>query len=197
MITKPCVKCGATDRKPNGDCRPCAKACNAAWWKANPNYTAARYKANPEKGRVASAKWRKANPNYKAEYYVAHPEQEKARVIAWRAAHPEMVKASVAAWGKANPEKVKAKSHKRRAIKLATGGTFTAEDIKKMLKQQKGKCVVCKVGITKFYHIDHIMPLARGGHNGISNIQLLCPTCNLTKSAKHPVDWMQERGYLL
>ena len=30
-----------------------------------------------------------------------------------------------------------------------------------------------------------------------ANLQLLCPTCNTKKSAKHPIDFMQSRGLLL
>lgn len=32
-------------------------------------------------------------------------------------------------------------------------------------------------------HIDHIFPLALGGSNDLVNLQLLCETCNLKKSA--------------
>jgi 5-methylcytosine-specific restriction endonuclease McrA len=47
------------------------------------------------------------------------------------------------------------------------------------------------------YHIDHIMPLALGGSNTDDNIQLLRQRCNNQKCAKHPVDFMQSRGFLL
>lgn len=40
-------------------------------------------------------------------------------------------------------------------------------------------------------------PLARGGTNQRTNLQLLCPPCNLSKSAKDPIDFMQSRGFLL
>ena len=46
-------------------------------------------------------------------------------------------------------------------------------------------------------HLDHIMPLALGGSNTDDNIQLLRARCNLQKRAKHPVDFMRERGYLI
>ena len=42
-----------------------------------------------------------------------------------------------------------------------------------------------------------IKPLARGGTNQRTNLQLLCPPCNLSKSAKDPIDFMQSRGFLL
>ena len=38
---------------------------------------------------------------------------------------------------------------------------------------------------------------ALGGLNADSNMQLLRAECNLQKSAKHPVDFMQSRGFLL
>lgn len=41
------------------------------------------------------------------------------------------------------------------------------------------------------------MPLALGGANEDWNIQLLRQRCNNQKKAKHPVDFMQSKGYLL
>ncbi len=45
--------------------------------------------------------------------------------------------------------------------------------------------------------MDHVISLAAGGEHAPLNIQLLCKTCNLKKSAKHPVDFMQQMGKLL
>jgi 5-methylcytosine-specific restriction endonuclease McrA len=47
------------------------------------------------------------------------------------------------------------------------------------------------------YHKDHVVPLALGGEHAPNNIQLLCPACNLSKGARHPVDFMQSKGMLL
>ena len=194
---KPCVKCGATDRKKGGDCRPCARLCSAKWNAAHPEKIKASsakwWAENIEKAKIRHAGWRADNPEYAAKYYTENSEKEKARVAGWRADNPEYA----AKWEAAHPEKRKAINHKRRARKNAAGGSFTAADIKAMLKQQKGKCFTCPADISISYHIDHWMPLALGGHNGIQNIKLLCPHCNLTKHAKHPIDFMQEMGILL
>lgn len=62
---------------------------------------------------------------------------------------------------------------------------------------QKWRCVICKTAITKKYHADHIKPLALGGKHEKQNIQLLCPRCNLKKSKKDPIEYMQSVGFLL
>ena len=76
-------------------------------------------------------------------------------------------------------------------------GVFNKSDVVKKLEQQKFKCVACNTNIKKNYHVDHIVPLARGGTNWPDNIQCLCPSCNLSKNAKDPIKWAQENGRLL
>jgi 5-methylcytosine-specific restriction endonuclease McrA len=85
----------------------------------------------------------------------------------------------------------------RRARFRGSEGFHTATEITGLLQKQKCKCANCKVSLKAGYHADHIMPLARGGSNWISNIQLLCPACNMRKSAKDPMRWAQENGRLL
>lgn len=100
-----------------------------------------------------------------------------------------------------NPEKYKARqnAHKRnREARISgNGGRHTAKDILFLLDMQKCKCATCKVNIKNNYNVDHVIPLALGGSNAKDNLQLLCPTCNRAKSAKHPVDFMQEIGFLI
>ena len=82
---------------------------------------------------------------------------------------------------------------KRKKVK----GKFADKDIKKILNSQKFKCVNCKSDIRFKYHIDHIMPLSLGGTNWPNNLQCLCPSCNLQKSSKDPIQWAQENGRLI
>lgn len=102
--------------------------------------------------------------------------------------------ANVKAWIKANPQRRAAYRNNRRSAH----GKVSADEIENIRKMQRGKCAVCRVPLKgSGEHIDHITPLARGGENVRSNIQLLCPTCNRRKGAKDPIDFMQHVGRLL
>ncbi|MGJ3233258.1 MAG: HNH endonuclease [Oceanicaulis sp.] len=56
--------------------------------------------------------------------------------------------------------------------------------------RDKGRCVLCRTDLTGLYsqnskiHLDHIVPLALGGMNCVTNLQLTCSNCNLHKGAR-------------
>lgn len=58
--------------------------------------------------------------------------------------------------------------------------------------RDRGRCTVCQADLTGLLsaqferHVDHIVPLARGGINDVTNLQLLCSSCNIGKAAKAP-----------
>lgn len=43
------------------------------------------------------------------------------------------------------------------------------------------------------YHLDHIFPVSRGGKTTLSNLQLLCGPCNISKGAKLEADFPAEQ----
>ncbi len=56
---------------------------------------------------------------------------------------------------------------------------------KYVFQRDKYQCQSCgKANDETNLTIDHIIPLARGGQNDISNLQTLCFTCNLQKTDK-------------
>jgi len=83
------------------------------------------------------------------------------------------------------------------AKKRANGGYLSIGIIKKLFALQKGKCACCGIPLGDDYHLDHIMPISLGGKNNDWNVQLLRKLCNLQKQNKHPVEFMQSRGFLL
>lgn len=92
-----------------------------------------------------------------------------------------------------------AHARNRRFLKVSNGGSHTADDIAAILRRQKYKCVECGASVRKREnrHVDHIMPLALGGSNDPSNLQVLCPSCNMSKGALHPIEFANRRGRLL
>ena len=77
--------------------------------------------------------------------------------------------------------KVRVLSGKRRALKFSTSdGTVTYSSIKRLLIRQEYRCSISNKPLDSF-HIDHIIPLSKGGKHSIDNIQLLCPSVNMSK----------------
>lgn len=109
----------------------------------------------------------------------------------------ENAKRKQSEWYQKNKCYFKSKWHERRSRIKGNGGTHTSSDIQEILESQKHKCVACGVSIKSKRHIDHIIPLSKGGTNDKANIQLLCPCCNISKNDKHPIDFMQSKGFLL
>lgn len=184
---KVCTKCGET--KPVAEfhmqaqkrdglqpyCKACMKIASAAYRAANSDKEKARH-----------AKW-----------YAENRDKVKASAAKWRSVNPDKVKEQNAKWHAENPEARRIHEHNRRARKIEAGGSLSAGLADRLFDLQRGKCACCGKPLGKTYHMDHIMPLSLGGTNDGDNIQLLRAKCNLQKNAKHPIDFMQSRGYLL
>lgn len=158
--------------------------------------------ANRERLDAKTREWQAANPEkfkaYQKAYLSANRHRTVARLKKWRQENPERSREQGRKWRADKPELNRIKAQRYRARKLQAPGQLSPGIYQRLMTHQKCKCAVCRAslkGVTP--HLDHIMPLALGGSNADDNVQLLCPTCNLTKSAKHPVDFMQERGFLL
>lgn len=175
-----CKKCSCeTHRYKNGQCKPCKDAKSKAWRENNKEYMS-QYLAN----------WRKENPE--------SPEKSRARQDKWRAKNPEKSNLASAEWKLRNPSARRIQEQNRRARKRANGGELSRGLSAKLFKLQRGKCACgCGHPLGDNYHLDHIMPVRLGGTNTDDNIQLLRSTCNQQKHAKHPIEFMQQRGFLL
>jgi 5-methylcytosine-specific restriction endonuclease McrA len=147
---------------------------------------------------------REAAKEEKRVYDKAYCQENRGRKLAyalkWAAENPEKVSAAKRKWADANPESAVACQSRRRALKAASSGSYTRKDVTGLLEMQRGKCASCACKLKKSgkhrYHVDHVMPLAKGGSNGRENIQILCPPCNLKKSAKDPYLFAQSMGRL-
>ena len=73
----------------------------------------------------------------------------------------------------------------------ATRHQPTKEERQKLLDNADGCCELCKKKLKKVFDIDHIIPLAEGGTNDESNLQVLCKQCHFEKTQLE-----HEQGYI-
>jgi 5-methylcytosine-specific restriction endonuclease McrA len=194
--TKHCTKCGETKPVEAFSKHKCKKDGLQSKCKACAAVQGATYFAGNRVAKLAK----------QAAHYAANREDMLAKQAAYRAENRQKCNAAVAKWARANPDARRIHKQNRRAQEAQSGGKLSRGITAKLFKLQQGKCACCgetletlKNGSVdgKKVHLDHIMPISKGGTNTDKNMQLLTSTCNLEKNAKHPVDFMQSRGFLL
>ena len=184
---KTCSKCGATlpataehfyrnGRGPDGlrsECKECTKA----------------YRNRPDVRKRAREYMREYMREYsqreeykqkKREYmrqYLQDPEVREQRCEYGRK------------WYRANRDRVQANVLRYQARKRKATGDYTPEDIQLIGDRQGWRCWYCQEDCKDNYHIEHRVPISRGGSNDPSNIVISCPTCNLSKRDKLPHEW--------
>lgn len=153
------------------------------------------YQDNQERIAEQHKQWHKDNPQYDKQYYQDNKEHLAELKKQYHKSNSVQIAAlkkrySLTPKGKAI---AKADKHNRRAAKLNNGGKHTGAEILELFDLQSGKCPYCKTKLHKTkrnsFHVDHVMPLSKGGSNEIENLQLLCPTCNLSKHDKLPEEF--------
>lgn len=123
------------------------------------------YKNNSLKHRETGARWEKQNRDK-----VLRHERK------YRDNHPDYA----------------AKKNSTRRARLC--GSFTQTELEQVkLAQWFGNlcCYYCGCNIDDIYHIEHVIPISRGGSNTIDNIVLACPSCNHSKGNKLVVEWRE------
>jgi hypothetical protein len=96
----------------------------------------------------------------------------------WYAQNQAHAKTRIKAWKLDNRQRVRNYNRKRSAAK-----TGELVDPLVRLELDDGICGICREDVDPFdYHIDHIVPLARGGSHTYGNTQVAHPLCNLQKA---------------
>ena len=145
----------------------------------------ARYWADPDATRAQGReRYKRTGHLAMKAHYERNKDAYKARAYEWR---------------EANPERRRELSSRYRARQLDQKGDVSPDIVGSLMERQAGKCVAprCGVSLAKGYHLDHIIPLSKGGMHDDSNLQLLCPHCNISKHAQMPEDFARRRGMLV
>lgn len=197
-----------------GLCRACyERALYAEKIDKNREYRRKRHASNPERHRGYDHKYRAANSDkererkrkYRVEnpekvreqsrkYYAASTDEARARHLLLHrqryAENPEKERERKRKYHANKPEVRRAISQRRLAsIKTSTANSPTAAQMKELLSLP---CYYCG-GTAR--EIDHYVPLSRGGSHTIDNLRPACITCNRSKGANMPDEWVSRAGH--
>ena len=165
------------------------------WRQEHPEKDKKYYQKNEEKIKKYRQKNKEKISENKKKYYQKNEEKIKKyrqknedKIKKYRQENKEKLRENAKKWCQKNKEKVRLYVHTRRTRKNNATGTYTMKQIKELRKISEGMCngwkrqphLVGEENLT----IDHITPLSKGGNNDISNVQLLCKSCNSSKGVK-------------
>ena len=146
------------------------------FWKSRNGRTKDGYKGECKDCATARRrKWAAQNKDKEAEYNRRRYQKNPAKYIG---ASKE--------WAEANPERAKESKRNREAKRRARRHSSYVENVdpKKVFERDGGVCQICGDSIgDNGYHINHVIPLVKGGMHSYANTQLAHPRCNLVKGA--------------
>lgn len=167
-----------------------------------------------EKTKIWGANWHRANPNYQRERRKKNPPSQeqviksRERARRNRLEHPERIRATLAKaksriaaymkkWRRENRDKVN--GHKRNRYSRVRAGRRVGDRkslcrFYRIVNESRSiPCYWCGRRTTKrTRHIDHIIPLAKGGVHAVENLCCSCADCNLRKNARLPHEFSKQ-----
>lgn len=142
------------------------------------------YLANRQKIVERSAAWAKAHPE-QFKTHMRNRDKEKVRLRSERRRreHPEAMRAAVRKSQRAHPERLTAARMARIAMQKKASVGLTEIERQEILAIYRRRKILSEVtGI--LHHVDHILPLSRGGLHHPSNLQVIPALLNLRKGAR-------------
>lgn len=161
------------------------------------------YQANIERERNRARVYRKNHPDAAklaaTKYDIAHRQKRRDSAKARWWGDPEKYRSRMKEVRDANPERTRAEKARRRIAEKQAGVRLTKELIASIYEECNGRCVYCGMpvfwDIPRDVHIDHSVPVSRGGTNAEDNLFISCWTCNSSKNDKTFTEWVDTRGW--
>lgn len=167
------------------NCKACHQVAKKLYRQRNPEVVSEMkrqsYFRNRDKALATMKKYQEENKESLAEYR--------------RARYAENPRFFLDRWNenrKKHRARVAATNRKWKALKRnAEHEPYSESDLNNLWYDQGGSCAYCRTPLFAYYHIDHVLPLSRGGPDKLENLALSCPTCNMRKNAKTGVEFME------
>ena len=163
--------------------RDAVRECDRRWYEANRDAVRERKRRRYEANRDAVRERHRR-------YYEANRDAVRERHRRWREANREAALECDRRWREANRDRVRTHYANRRARKRAAH--IETVDYQEIYQRDNWTCQLCGVDLKDRpgeIHVDHIVPLARGGLHYRANLWTTCQTCNLSKGAKLVEPW--------
>jgi 5-methylcytosine-specific restriction endonuclease McrA len=120
------------------------------------------------------------------------------RRVSYARYRPQRI-AAAAAWARANPELRAAIAAQHKTVRRAweqlnpDSVGIAGKDWRKLVRHYRHRCAYCG-GNDGGIHMDHVIPLSRGGRHAIGNVLPACQHCNLSKGAKLLAEWKRDEA---
>ena len=145
-------------------------------------------KRNPKKNKKIHQNWKEKNLDYMQTWYVENPDY----AYNWRLENPDYMYNWRINHPKRHQEIHKKSEAKRRALKH--NALIEPFNLGEWLESQKPFiCFYCEKPTMDTYHLDHLIPLSRGGPHALWNLAITCPRCNLKKYTDLPWEFLPEK----
>jgi hypothetical protein len=172
------------------------------WHAANPNYRREYKRRNREAINAANRNYYALNIEqirlYQKAWRMKNADKLRALAKVYRERDIAKTRAQTREYHRKHPHWKRASEARRRAKKKGV----TPEQHKQVLEFYRHvslaeviECVWCNKNIPKgLRHVDHIVPLSRGGLHRRDNLCCACFDCNVRKRDKLPDEWLKEIG---
>lgn len=167
---KPFVEFDTASGPKTGDlqsyCKACALSANRTWAQENPGKRRA----------AASKSAAKAKSSGRAKSALTPAQRDRKNALRRE-------------WARKNPDKVRAWNRTRVHRQRGGGDMPPPEWIDALLCAQDARCPYCDALLSVRFHVDHKVPISKGGTSDRHNLQLTCARCNLRKGARSDEDF--------
>lgn len=189
---KACRRCGEVKPLELFATRSAARDGKSPWCKA---CGTAYYHETSDERAAYRERWVAENPDYFRRHYLANRAKRIAQAREWYRNNPDRVAEWTRRYWAANRQRLNAKSreyqrrigHKYSRARRIAERTQVVDVVDRRIVFERGggNCGICLKPVDlDTFHVDHIIPIARGGEHSYANTQPAHPVCNMRKGAR-------------